>query len=295
MATKKSHDHHRHHHALFIHDVDLLHKLILLWLGVIIAGLALNTGFEFFQAHNLFPSFSSSFAPTRLGSSDDTWTHLESHGDVELLYHTIVPTSGLHAHRAVVVADIPIEALLHVFRDTPNNVNWAKDLKEAEEYHKSGAHHDIANIQTQTSTMRQRYSIPVPGFADREFLMTKKMTAVENSDGTHSTVTYDFNSFTEAESNTTGIPLCTGCVRATNLGSKWTFTSLDNGEKTKIEVDVAVDPQMPKLSNFFVNLFQKRWPQVSLHGLMKEARSHLGRDGDVQVTNTFFRLFPLLA
>ena len=43
----------------------------------------------------------------------------------------------------------------------------------------------------------------------------------------------------------------------------------------------------------FVNLLQKRWPQASLHGLMREARHHLGRDGDVQVANTFFRLFPL--
>ena len=119
------------------------------------------------------------------------------------------------------------------------------------------------------------------------------MTAVENSDGTHSTVTYDFNSLTDEESDTLGIDLCTGCVRATNLGSKWTFTSLDDGKNTKIEVEMAIDPNMPTLSSFFTNLLQKRSPQVSLHKLMNEARRHLGRDGEVQVANTFFRLFPL--
>ena len=119
--------------------------------------------------------------------------------------------------------------------------------------------------------------------------MTKKMTAVEKSDGTHSAVTYDFTSLPEEKAD---IPLCTGCVRATNLGSKWTFSALNKGE-TKIEVEMAVDPKMPKRSTFFVNLLQKRWPQASLHGLMREARHHLGRDGDVQVANTFFRLFPL--
>lgn len=122
------------------------------------------------------------------------------------------------------------------------------------------------------------------------------MTAIENRDGTHSSVTYDFTSLSPTEeqstsSNTT--PLCTGCVRGINLGSRWKFTSLDDGKKTKIEADVAVDPKTPNLSNFFINNFQKAWPHVSVHGLMKVARHHLHRDGDVQVTNTFFRLFPL--
>lgn len=123
MATEtdKILRHHHHHHAPFIHDLGLMNFLIYLWLGIVLAGFMLNSGFQFLHEHSLFPSFSSSFAPS---SSDGTWTHLESHGDVELQYRTIIPTSGLHAHRAVAVADLPIEALLHVFRDTPNNVSF---------------------------------------------------------------------------------------------------------------------------------------------------------------------------
>lgn len=93
--------------------------LIGIWLGIVMAGLMLDWGIQFVRDHSLFPSFSSSFAPI---TSDDGWIHLESHGDVELMYRTIVPTQGLHAHRAVVVADLPIESLLHVYRDTPNHV-----------------------------------------------------------------------------------------------------------------------------------------------------------------------------
>ena len=96
-----------------------MNLLIGIWLGIVIAGFMLDRGIQFIRDHSLFPSFSSSFAPI---SSDETWTHLESHGDVELMYRTIFPTLGLHAHRAVVVSDLPIESLLHVFRDTPNHV-----------------------------------------------------------------------------------------------------------------------------------------------------------------------------
>ncbi len=115
--------HHHHHHAPFIHDPGLMHLLTYIWLGIVIAGLILNSGIEFINENSYWPTFSSSFAPQHL-TDDGEWKHLESHGDVELMYRTIVPTSGLHAHRAVVVADLPIEALLHVFRDTPNSVRF---------------------------------------------------------------------------------------------------------------------------------------------------------------------------
>ena len=121
--TKKILRHHHHHHAPVIHDLGLLHFLIYLWFGIVFLGLVLDRGYLYFHNHSLFslvPKFSSSFAPL---TQVDDWTHLEAHGDVDLSYKTIIPTSGLHAHRAEVVADLPIEALLHVFRDTPNNVS----------------------------------------------------------------------------------------------------------------------------------------------------------------------------
>lgn len=121
------------------------------------------------------------------------------------------------------------------------------------------------------------------------------MTSIENRDGTHSAVTYEFTSLTpsEEESYSSTSKLCSGCTRGLNLGSKWIFTSIEDGKKTKVEAQIAVDPKTPNLSNFFINNFQKSWPHVSVHGLMKVARQHLHREGDIQVTNTFFRLFPL--
>lgn len=119
------------------------------------------------------------------------------------------------------------------------------------------------------------------------------MTATENSDGTHSTVVFEYTSLTDDEINDAGIAVCDSCVRATNLGSKWIFTSLDDGTKTKIEAEMAVDPHMSNVSAFFVNMYLKKFPHVSIHRLMNEARHHLHRDGEVQVANTFFRLFPL--
>ena len=120
----------------------------------------------------------------------------------------------------------------------------------------------------------------------------QKMTAIENSDGTHSKVTIEFEPFKEEDyqlelfSNT-----CFDCIRATKL-AKWTFTSLDE-KSTKIELDVAADPAMPSFSSFFVNIYQKSWPHVTMHGLMNAARHHLHRDDEIQIANAMSKLFPL--
>ena len=147
-TTKTSHEHHHHHHQV-IKDIGLMNKLTNVWLSVIVLAFGvseikyyshqydilshlisvpnysvLDAGSQYFNGETLLPRFSFSFAPTDMDGT--TWKHLESHGDVELLYRTIVPTPALHAHRAVVEADIPIEALLHVFRDTPHMVSNTK-------------------------------------------------------------------------------------------------------------------------------------------------------------------------
>ena len=115
------------------------------------------------------------------------------------------------------------------------------------------------------------------------------MKALENEDGSHSVVTYEFTSLV----NTSDFVLpCLDCVRATNFGSKWSFTALGE-DKTKVEVDVAVDPKAPSLTTFFVNIVLKNWPHTTLHNLLKEARHHLHRDNEIQITNVFTRLFPL--
>jgi hypothetical protein len=161
-------------HKHITHDLPLFRSLVLSWIVVLVTGFALH----FFKEHSFIPSFSSSYPP---GKSNSSWKHLERHGDVELLRRPIVlkkdspfsVTPGLYAHRALATVDIPIETLLHVFRDTPHNV-WAKDLKETQEFHKSGAHHKKGNKQFSTSIVRQLYSFPMlPGVADREYVMEK--------------------------------------------------------------------------------------------------------------------------
>ena len=131
MVTKKSK---YHHHVA--HDQGLLKTLILCWLAILLGGLALRKGLELIPGHiaSLFPTFSSShLVSSKL--SDPSWKHLEYHGDVELFRRPIslvlddyspffsTKATGLYAHRAVTAVDLPIEALLYVFRDTPNNVS----------------------------------------------------------------------------------------------------------------------------------------------------------------------------
>jgi hypothetical protein len=131
-ATKKESKIHQH----FAHDEGLLRTLTLSWLAVLIVGLALKRGLELFPNHidSLLPSFSFSRIISA-SYSDPSWQHVEFHGDVELFRRPIAlvleeyapffstKANGLYAYRAVTAVDLPIEALLHVFRDTPNNVS----------------------------------------------------------------------------------------------------------------------------------------------------------------------------
>ena len=125
----------------------------------------------------------------------------------------------------------------------------------------------------------------------------QKMTAIENSNGEHIKVTYelepeeielieDMDNELDEFSTT-----CFHCIRGRKL-AKWVFTSLDE-KSTKIELDVATDPNMSSFTNFFVNTYQKSWPHVTMHGLMNAARHHLHRDDEIQVTNVISRLFPI--
>lgn len=130
--TAKTTSKNQHH---FAHDQGLLRILILCWLASILAGLALHKILEFFPDHkisSLLPTFS--FSSTSGEGSDASWKHVEFHGDVELLRRPIAlvleeyspffstKATGLYAYRAVSTVDLPMEALLHVFRDTPKNV-----------------------------------------------------------------------------------------------------------------------------------------------------------------------------
>ena len=119
----------------------------------------------------------------------------------------------------------------------------------------------------------------------------KKVTSIENSKGKHVKVTFEFEPFNEKDDKMEMFAsTCFGCVRATKL-AKWTFTSL-NDSSTKIELEVAADPNMP-FTNFFVNIYQKMWPHANIHGLVTAARHHLHRNDEIQVTNVLFKLFPL--
>ena len=162
MKNSKKHHRRRHYHAPFIDNLDLMNSVMLAWLVVAIIGFVLNGCLQMIQQEY-------GFAPSR---DKEGWQKLKSHGDIELMCRTIIPTQKLHAFRAVATTDVPIETMLHVFRDTPNAHLWVKGLKEEEAFHKSGAHHQSENTQIQTWIVRDRFKSPI-GFADREYLMTK--------------------------------------------------------------------------------------------------------------------------
>lgn len=262
------------------HDYVLIRSLLVSLLAVLFAGLGLNSFISFFKEHHL---------PLDASSIGADWEHLEWYGDMELLRKPI-PGTQLFSHKVVSTVGLPFNEILKVFRDTPESVSWVKDLVESEEWHKSKAHHD-GNKFVEQATLRQRYKFPLPGIYDREFLVQRTLTTEEAPDGSGRTsVTAEYISYEEEDSK---YPLCHRCVRGENLGSKWKFTSLDEGSSTKVEVEIAVDPHIATLSPFFINSFQKRWPTATLHGLFGTVRHNLHRESDIPLRNVFHSLFPL--
>ena len=130
MASKKSKQ-----QTHFAHDKGLLQTLTICWLAILLAALALQKGFEFFPLPDSITSLFPIFSFSSISESDPSWKHVEFHGDVELLRRPMAlvleeyapfftpKATELYAYRAVSTVDMPIEALLHVFRDTPNNVS----------------------------------------------------------------------------------------------------------------------------------------------------------------------------
>jgi len=256
------------------HDYPLAKSLLASFFVVLVAGLALSWFFNFFVEHHL-PLVT------------DDWKHVEWHGDVEVSRKPISGTQ-LYAYRAATVVDLPLKSVMMVFRDTPRHVDWVKDLVESEEWHKS-AHHKTDNTFVETEILRHRYGHTIPGVRDREYLMRKTITTQEAADGSGRTeVTAEFISFEDDEK----YPVCDGCVRGRNLGSTWTFTPVDD-DKTKIVADISVDPEVPNLSPFLINIIQKRWPHVTLNKLVRVCRSNAGKDEKMTAQKILQGFFPL--
>ena len=130
----------------------------------------------------------------------------------------------------------------------------------------------------------------IPGVKPREFLMKRTLTTTEDKDGGGRTsVEANFISFSDEKQE---YPVCNGCVRAHNLGSTWTFTSVEDGKKTKIDAEIVVDPHLKSLSAFFVNAFQKRWPHDTVHRLVNKVMADSNKHEDMlhQAAHTIHHL-----
>lgn len=268
------------HHI--VHDKALARSLLASFLILIVSGLAMNQLITLFVEHHL---------PLEHATEDSasSWKHLEWKDGIETLRRPI-PGTQLYAHRAVTTVDVPLSVVMKTIRDTPHQSSWIKDLQEQEEFHKSAHHQDENEHYVETAIVRQKYQFAIPGVKPREFLMRRTLTTTEATDGSGRTsVEASFISFADEKQE---YPVCDGCIRGHNLGSTWTFAAVEGGKKTKISADVAVDPHLKNLSQFFVNAFQKRWPHDTVHRLVMKLMADSGKHEDVlhQAAHTFHHL-----
>lgn len=151
------------------------------------------------------------------------------------------------------------------FQDIPSSTERLKDLTRAEEFpapKRATEGQTSEDRKLRESTYRNNATQDSQEFA-KKFLMKRKIVSVR----VNNIVFAEFQSF----ENSITVPTCDDCMRGNNKGAGRVFTDLNSASKTRVEVDVTVDPYFISLSPVLINNFQKHWFVSTAHRLMRVA------------------------
>jgi hypothetical protein len=185
-------------------------------------------------------------APADLPKADKTWEEV-SKDDSVLVHRKEIPGSDVVAFRGETVIDAPIAKVANVLIDTSRKKEWVFRIVEARDVRQMGLYE------------RVEYNHTASGFflvKDRDFVFHAKAELNKEK----GQMVIRLKSIEEPS-----VPE-QGPVRGYIDNSAYTLTSLDNGTKTHLVVEIHADPKgsVPK---WLVNLFQKSWPAKTLNGI----------------------------
>lgn len=194
--------------------------------------------------------FSVAGASTPSQVSESTWEQI-SDDDGIIVHRKEVPGSDVVAFKGQTLINAPIGKVAEVLFDTSRKGEWVDRLVEAK------------NIRTMNKGERIEYNqtaAPWP-VSNRDFVFNAKVEI----DRERNQVRVVLKSVVDPST-----PEREGIVRGELSHSAYTLTSMDNGKKTAVVVEIHADPKgsVPK---WLVNMIQKSWPRHTLKGIRAQA------------------------
>jgi uncharacterized membrane protein len=178
------------------------------------------------------------------------WEKVETKENVEI-FRGKIEGSKVVAFRGVSTIEAPISKVISVIYDISRMKEWMSDIKVVKLLEKTSRFEKIEYNRTEA---------PWP-VSDRDFVYSTKV----NVDRVHKTIEILVESVEHKDA-----PPVEGVIRGHLHQSRYFLRSVENGEKTYIEVEILADPKgsVPK---WVVNLFQARWPVTTVNGIRKIA------------------------
>ncbi len=183
-------------------------------------------------------------------SSPATWEVLSRSDGIAILQKELKGTSAV-ALRGEVILDSPVSKVATILFDTSQKTHWVSRAKEA---------HDVRVIGPYERIEYQRASAPWP-LDDRDFVFNAKVAF----DRPNQKMFVRLKSVEDPLA-----PPVPSLVRGELIECTYTLTAIENGAKTKVEVEIQIDPKGSPPS-WAVNKFQKTWPRETLEGMRSQA------------------------
>ncbi len=167
-----------------------------------------------------------------------------------------VPDSKLVAFKGETIMDEPMGRVMWVLLDNEHRTEWVGRLY---------TNHVIEQTTEYDYVIYQAFDLPAL-FASRDYVYH----GVATRDEATGVVTLSMNSVEHPDA-----PETVG-IRANLINSRYVLTPVEDGKKTKVEVEILTDP-MGWMPIWLVNMIQADWPVDTLNGIKGQfSKAHMG-------------------
>lgn len=184
-------------------------------------------------------------------AEDSAWEEMGNSDGIST-WRRDVPGTSIVAFRGETIIDASIAKVSSVLDDTSRRLEWVHSAKA------------VKKIRIFSPLERIEYNhtgVPWP-LRDRDFVYHASIAI----DRDQKQVVIKMRSVDDPE-----MPVSDCCVRGRIAESSYILTSIDEGKRTRISVEINADPQ-GSIPKWLVNLFQKSWPRKTLQGIRDQVK-----------------------
>lgn len=205
----------------------------------------------------------SGVAESEPGKTEAEWEEISCRNGIRVLSREM-PGSDIIAFRGIVTINADIGTIINVINDKQRRKEWVDRLMESS---------TLKQDSSLESIEYTKISCPWP-ISDRDFVF-KSTTYIDEEKGQ---VVMDMNSV-----DYPAMPPAEGVVRGETRHSVYTLMRIEDGI-TMVEVEFYGDPK-GWIPVWVANVFQKRWPEITLTRLRRQAARKEVRDSYAYYNN----------